>query len=100
MNMKPELEPTLAPAAPTDDMNASTSGSWRTISTSFIWFAFISSKDTPWAPSVKAKMAPMSSDGRSPIGIFANITTVTMVMSRVTTMVVRRYLRVFFRVRS
>ncbi len=58
----------LAPPAPTLDMNDSIFGSWRTMAATCCWCRTMLSKEMSWAASVKPMICPVSSLGMNPLG--------------------------------
>jgi hypothetical protein len=61
--------PTLFPdPVPMFESTASMCGFFRTIAATRFWYSTIPSNDVPCAASVEARMRPVSSDGRKPLG--------------------------------
>ena len=76
MKKVPVLAVGRGPPAPTDDMNASTFGSWARIAATAHWRWPMAAKEASWAPSVKAVIWPVSPLGRKSLGTALNSVTV------------------------
>ena len=70
INIRPMLDDTVLPTAPTFDMKSLTFGSCCTISASFFWCTISDSKDISSAASVKQTIRAVSSLGRNPLGVY------------------------------
>src|SRR6266496_909963 len=66
---RPVFGTTLVLLAPMEDMNESTYGCLSTMAAASCWCAFMLSNEMSWAPSVKAKICPVSSSGMKPFEI-------------------------------
>src|SRR5215470_13742856 len=69
MKKRPVFGTTLVLLAPIDDMNDETYGCFNTMAAASRWCAIMLSKEMSWAPSVKAKICPVSSSGMKPFGM-------------------------------
>ena len=72
MNMRPGLIDWLEPPTPMNAMVASTAGSVRMMRGRLLVQLDIASNETSCAPSVTAKIWPMSSLGMKPFGMLEN----------------------------
>ena len=68
MKKRPVLGTTLVLLAPIEDMKESTYGCLRTMAAASRWWAIMASNEMSCAPSVKAKICPVSSSGMNPLG--------------------------------
>ncbi len=82
MVMRPTFSAGLLSLAPTNDMIASTFGSWRTMSATWRCSSTMLSKEASCGPSVKMNSWPESSPGRKPLGAARNSTPVATQMAR------------------
>ena len=90
--MRPLLPAGLKLLAPTNDMIASTLGSWRTMSATWRCRSTMPWKETSCGPSVNTNSCPESSLGRKPLGARENSTPVATTIAR-NTSIVKRWCR-------